>query len=63
MVGMASKCTKYAENVYASLVMVSIVARKRKLAGKTIFINESLDNSPDPPSVFMSRNGTFKETS
>ncbi len=46
---MASKCTKYAENVYAPLVMVSIVARKRTLAGKTVFINGSLDSSPDLP--------------
>jgi hypothetical protein len=36
MVGMASKCTKDAENVSAPLVMVSIVARKRTPAAKTV---------------------------
>ncbi len=49
MVGKASKCTKDAENVYAPLVMVSIVARKRTLAGKAVYINGLLDTSPDPP--------------
>jgi hypothetical protein len=46
---MASKCTKDAENVYAPLVMVSIGAGKRTLAGKTVYKNGSIDTSFDPP--------------
>ncbi len=62
MVEMASKCTIDAENVYAPLVMVSIVARKRTLAGKTVYINGSLDTSLDPP-PFSLVGSTVKETS
>ncbi len=44
-----SKCAKYAENVFALLVMVSIGALKRTLAGKTVYQNGSIDTSFDPP--------------
>jgi hypothetical protein len=47
-VGMASKCNKDAENVYAPLVMVSIGAQKRTLAGKTVYQNRSIDTSFNP---------------
>jgi hypothetical protein len=36
---MESKCSKNVENVYAPLVMVSIGARKRTLAGNTVYKN------------------------
>jgi hypothetical protein len=46
----ASKCTKDAENViYALLVMVSIGAPKRTLAGNRLHHNRSLDTNFDPP--------------
>jgi hypothetical protein len=46
---MASKCTKDAENVFDPLVVVSIGAGKRTLAGKTIYKNGSIVTRPDPP--------------
>jgi hypothetical protein len=55
---MTSKCTRVAENVYAPLVMVPIGARKRTLAGQTVYKNESIDTSFDPP--LFSLDSTFK---
>jgi hypothetical protein len=46
-----SKCAKDAENVFAPLVIVSIGARKRTLAGKTVHQNGSIDAT----SVFISK--------
>ncbi len=53
-----SKCTKDAENVFALLVMVSIGALKRTLAGKTVHQNGLIDTSFDPPQ--FSLDSTFK---
>jgi hypothetical protein len=46
---LASKCTKDAENVYASLVMVSIGGRKRTHGVKRVHHNGSIDTNFDPP--------------
>jgi hypothetical protein len=46
---MASKSITAAENVYAPLVMVSLVARKRKLAGQTVYYNGMIDTNFAPP--------------
>ena len=46
---MASKSTKAAENVYVSLVMVSIGGRQRTVAGKRVHHNGSIDTNFDPP--------------
>jgi hypothetical protein len=43
-----TNCTKDAENVSASLVIVSIWGRKRTLADKTVYQNGSIDTSFDP---------------
>jgi hypothetical protein len=52
----ASKCTKDAENVvYALLVMVSIGAPKRTLAGKRLHHNELIDTNFDPPLFTLDR--------
>jgi hypothetical protein len=48
-VGTVSKCTKDDENVYAFLVMVSILGRKETLVDKTVYQNGSFDTSFDPP--------------
>ncbi len=48
-VGMASKSTKAAENVYAPLVMVSLGARLRTLAGNAVYPCGSIDTNFDPP--------------
>jgi hypothetical protein len=53
-----SKYTKDAENVFALLVMVSIGALKRTLAGKTFHQNGLIDTSFDPPQ--FSLDSTFK---
>ncbi len=53
-------CDKDAENVYAPLVMVSIGAGKRTLAGKTVYKNGSIDTSLDP--LLFSLDSTFKFT-
>ncbi len=45
---MASKSTTAAENVYAPLVMVSLWARKRTLAGKRGHHNRSIDTILTP---------------
>ena len=55
---MASKCTKDAENVYATLVMASIGAQKKTLAGQTGYPYGSIDISFDPPQ--FSLDSTFK---
>jgi hypothetical protein len=49
---------KDAENVYAPLVMVFIGARKRTLAGQTVYKNESTVTSFDPP--LFSLDSSFK---
>jgi hypothetical protein len=41
----ASKCTIDAENVDAPLVMVSIGARKKTLAGQTVYKNRAINAS------------------
>ncbi len=56
---MASKCTKDPENVYAPLMMVSIGARKRTLAGKTVYNDGSIDGKFDPP--LFSLDSTFNK--
>jgi hypothetical protein len=55
---MESKCIKNAENVYAPFVMVSIGARKRTLAGNTVYKNGSIDTSFYPP--LFSFENTFR---
>jgi hypothetical protein len=45
-------CAKGAENIYAPLVMLSIGARKRTLAGQTVYRNGSIDTSFRPTSMF-----------
>jgi hypothetical protein len=45
---MASKSTKAAENVYETLVMVSIGAWLMTLAGNTVYPYGSIDTNFDP---------------
>ena len=47
-VGMASKSITVAENLYAPLVMVSLGAKYRTLAGKRGHHNGSIDTNFDP---------------
>ncbi len=53
-------CNKDAEHVYAPLVIVSIGAGKRTLAGKTVYNYGSIDTSLDP--LLFSLDSIFKFT-
>ena len=57
-VGIASKSTKDAVNVYVPLVMVSLGAQERTLAGNTVYPYGSINTTFDPPP--FSLDSTFK---
>ena len=56
---MASKSTTDAVKVYAPLVMVSLGAQERTLAGNTVYPYGSIDTTFDPPQ--FSLDSTFKD--